>query len=63
QQSGVVDLKIADIVKDGSILELSRTAAVDLLKQDPTLSKQENAPAIYVMEERMKGREDWSKVS
>ncbi|MFM8917791.1 MAG: ATP-dependent DNA helicase RecG [Bacteroidota bacterium] len=63
QQSGVVDLKIADIVKDGSILELSRTAAVDLLKQDPTLSKQENAPARYVMEERMKGREDWSKVS
>ncbi|MFM8950600.1 MAG: ATP-dependent DNA helicase RecG [Bacteroidota bacterium] len=63
QQSGVVDLKIADIVKDGSILELSRSAAVDLLKQDPTLSKQENAPARYVMEERMKGREDWSKVS
>lgn len=63
QQSGVVDLKIADIVKDGSILELSRKAAVDLLKQDPTLSKQENYPARYVMEERMKGREDWSKVS
>jgi len=63
QQSGVVDLKIADIVKDGSILELSRTAAVDLLKQDPTLSKPENAPARNVMEERMRGREDWSKVS
>ncbi|MFN5223537.1 MAG: ATP-dependent DNA helicase RecG [Bacteroidota bacterium] len=63
QQSGVVDLKIADIVKDGSILELSRSAAVDLLKQDPTLSKLENAPAKFVMEERMRGREDWSKVS
>ena len=63
QQSGVVDLKIADIVKDGSILELSRSAAVDLLKQDSTLSKPENAPARNVMEERMRGREDWSKVS
>jgi ATP-dependent DNA helicase RecG len=63
QQSGVVDLKIADIVKDGSILELSRKSAIELLKKDPTLALEENYAARLVMEQRAKGREDWSKVS
>jgi ATP-dependent DNA helicase RecG len=63
QQSGVMDLKIADIVKDGSILELSRKAAVEILKKDPSLSSEENRAARMVMEQRAQGREDWSKVS
>lgn len=63
QQSGVVDLKIADIVKDGSILELSRKSAIEILKKDPSLSLEENRPARQVMEQRAQGREDWSKVS
>jgi ATP-dependent DNA helicase RecG len=63
QQSGVVDLKIADIVKDGSILELSRASAISLLKNDPNLDDPANLAARRVLEERLRGREDWSKVS
>jgi ATP-dependent DNA helicase RecG len=63
QQSGVVDLKIADIVKDGSILELSRASAISLLKNDPNLDDPANLAAKRVLEERLRGREDWSKVS
>ncbi|MFN5325533.1 MAG: ATP-dependent DNA helicase RecG [Bacteroidota bacterium] len=63
KQSGAVDLKIADIVKDGSILELSRAAAIEILKKDPSLEKTENSAVRLALENRMKGREDWSKVS
>ena len=39
QQSGVLNLKIADVVKDTSILVTARNAAIDLLTDDSNLSK------------------------
>ncbi len=38
QQSGVLSLKIADIVKDNAQLKMARYAAIDLLKKDPNLN-------------------------
>ena len=43
QQSGILDLLIADIAKDGKILEIARQAAQDVLNSDPKLEKEENA--------------------
>ncbi len=63
QQSGVVDLKIADIVKDGAILDLARQAAVNILKSDPALSLPYHHIAARVLEKKMKGKSDWSRVS
>jgi ATP-dependent DNA helicase RecG len=63
QQSGVIDLKIADLAKDGAILETARTAAIRLLEKDPELSAIENAIASKILENKMKGRNDWSRVS
>jgi ATP-dependent DNA helicase RecG len=63
QQSGVVDLKIADISKDGAILELARKAAIGLLKQDPQLSKPENRITGKILNEKLQEKGDWSRVS
>jgi ATP-dependent DNA helicase RecG len=63
QQSGVLELKIADITKDGSILELSRKAAVELLKSDPELDDPQNRSVRQILENKMNSRSDWSRVS
>ena len=63
QQSGTIDLKIADLAKDGAILETARTAAIRLLEKDPELVTNENATARKILENKMKGRSDWSRVS
>jgi len=42
QQSGVAfDLKIADIARDGQIVQLARDEAQKIIDTDPTCSKQE----------------------
>jgi ATP-dependent DNA helicase RecG len=43
RQSGMPDLKIADITQDTDILEAARTAAFDLVEQDPHLRADEHA--------------------
>ena len=62
-QSGTLELKIADLAKDGAILELSRKAAIQLLDKDPHLDQPENHIAKRILENKMKGRSDWSRVS
>ena len=42
QQSGIIKLKISDLVKDSEIISLARNEAIKLLKQDPNLSSKEN---------------------
>lgn len=43
QQSGIpFDLKIANLAKDGKILQYARMVAEDVLKEDPTLSLPQN---------------------
>ncbi len=37
QQSGILNLKIADVVKDGQILKLARETAKQILSKDPNL--------------------------
>ena len=38
QQSGVLALKIADLVKDGGLLKIARDYATDLIRIDPELA-------------------------
>ncbi len=42
QQSGVLQLKIADIVKDQQLLKVARTTAIEVLKEDPMLNLPKN---------------------
>ena len=49
QQSGVLNLKIADLIRDKDILQQARHYAIKLLKSDPELSlpKNENTKKAY----------------
>ena len=63
QQSGVLNLKIADIIKDGAILLSARKKAIELLNEDPNLSKAENLPIKTAFTEITKTSKVWSRIS
>tara|TARA_R110002073_G_scaffold72537_1_gene177496 strand:- start:488825 stop:490885 length:2061 start_codon:yes stop_codon:yes gene_type:complete len=63
QQSGVLNLRIADIVKDGAILKHARAAAIEVLKQDPNLIAAENANLNLTYQEISKNRAIWANIS
>jgi ATP-dependent DNA helicase RecG len=50
QQSGVLRLKIANIIQDKELLGIARESAKNILKEDPKLISQKNRPinATYV---------------
>jgi ATP-dependent DNA helicase RecG len=62
QQSGVLDLKIADLVHDGQILSIARTAAQTILNEDPELALEKNRILHKGLIQREKTRPDWAKV-
>jgi ATP-dependent DNA helicase RecG len=63
QQSGVLNLKIADVVKDSPILFKARQAAAELLEDDPDLSKPENAVINRIYKQLAKQTGIWSNIS
>lgn len=63
QQSGVLDLKLADLAKDQQILQLARDAASVILKDDPALEKPENKLVNIAFANFMKARPNWSRIS
>jgi ATP-dependent DNA helicase RecG len=62
QQSGVLDLKIADLAQDGQILQLARSAAQAILNEDPNLASQENQLLLNQLQFQGKTRSSWSKI-
>ncbi len=63
QQSGLLNLKIADIVKDNQILKTARYHAIQLLKTDPRLEKVENALIRYAFTKMMQQKTIWNYIS
>jgi ATP-dependent DNA helicase RecG len=63
QQSGVLNLKIADIVKDTKILVNARNTAISVLQEDSNLSKPENANIKKTYLEVSKTSKIWSNIS
>ena len=63
QQSGVLNLKMADIVKDSSILVTARNAAIDLLTNDEDLSKPENNITLKTYTQLQKTSGLWANIS
>ncbi|MDF0717354.1 ATP-dependent DNA helicase RecG [Muricauda sp. 334s03] len=63
QQSGMLNLKIADIVKDNQILKTARYHAIQLLKHDPRLEKPENAPILNAYSKMMANKTIWNYIS
>ena len=63
QQSGVLDLLIADLAKDGRILSESRAAAQALLTEDPDLRHADNANIRRHIESLPATAVNWSRIS
>ncbi|MCK5371831.1 MAG: ATP-dependent DNA helicase RecG, partial [Cyclobacteriaceae bacterium] len=63
QQSGILDLLIADLGKDSNILEIARQAATEILNDDPNLEKEENALIKQQVKSQRKSSLNWSRIS
>lgn len=64
QQSGMAfDMKIANIAKDGQILQYARDIATDILDDDPTLAKPENNLMRKQLIALRKNHLNWSSIS
>jgi len=63
QQSGILDLKIADLVRDVQVLQLARDQANNVLASDPSLQSPQNAKTARHLEERCRHVKDWSRIS
>lgn len=63
QQSGILDLKIADIVKDEKLLYYARKVAIEILEKDPRLESPENLPIARRASELNREKTNWSRIS
>ena len=63
QQSGILNLKIADIVKDNDILKTARHYAIRLLKDDPSLERPENLVVRHSYAQLVKHKNIWTYIS
>ena len=63
QQSGVLNLQIADIVRDKDILALARHQAIKILKDDAAMNKPEHATMRKVYIELTKKKNIWNYIS
>jgi ATP-dependent DNA helicase RecG len=63
QQSGVLNLKIADVVKDKDILAQARYYAKQILNLDPGLVLTEHKMILYTYKQMSKYRNIWNYIS
>jgi len=63
QQSGILDLLIADLGKDGKILQVAREEAKLLLSNDPELNASDNKPIRKQIDSLSSTVVNWSRIS
>jgi ATP-dependent DNA helicase RecG len=63
QQSGVLDLLIADLSQDALILTYAREAAMEILDADPQLEKPENYNIKKHISSLSRNTVNWSRIS
>lgn len=63
QQSGVLNLQIADLVKDKDILVVARNEAIKLLKKDSSMSLPEHQTLRQIFIELAKKKNIWNYIS
>jgi ATP-dependent DNA helicase RecG len=63
QQSGVPDLKMADLLRDRELLTTARYIASRILEEDPNLSDPKYAILNSTLKRVQLGRPDWSQIS
>ena len=63
QQSGLLDLKIANLSKDGQVVVMARDVAKELLKNDPTVELPENKGVRSRLGDMLKERPNWGRIA
>ena len=63
QQSGALALKIADLARDGQLVQLAREKARDILAADAQLTAPENALLNQALREVLKNKPNWGRIS
>ena len=63
QQSGLLNLKIADLAKDQQILQHARNAAQLILSEDPILESDQNKILLSQLAQIEKDKTNWSKIA
>jgi ATP-dependent DNA helicase RecG len=63
QQSGELDLKIADLAKDGPLVALARDKARAILTDDPRLERSEHFLLKKEAISRLKDKPNWAEIS
>ncbi len=64
QQSGVLDLKLADLARDAQILQEARRCAEEILQADPTLTLEQHAPLLkQIRKMRQEKGLNWGRIS
>jgi len=63
QQSGLLNLNIADLAKDGQILQLARDTAIEILKEDPDLALAKNHRLKTNLNHLFSNKVNWSRIS
>ncbi len=63
QQSGALDLRIADLSRDAQIVIMARDEARALLDLDPGLDRPQHLTLKEILREILKSRPDWGKIA
>jgi ATP-dependent DNA helicase RecG len=64
RQSGIADLRLADIIRDEHMLKVARSVVIELLEDDPLLNKPENRRLeFYLRYQRRHEPVNWGMIS
>jgi ATP-dependent DNA helicase RecG len=63
QQSGLLDLKIADLAKDQVMLSAARELALEILDEDPNMEQSKNRIIVETVKKIKQKKTDWSNIS
>lgn len=63
QQSGILNFRIAELGRDGAILQTAREIAARILNEDPSFIRPEHATLRFYMENHVKKIKGWSRIS
>ncbi len=63
RQSGLLDLKLADIIKDEKLLTYARLSAIETIDIDPELKSPENIPVKNYLSYLNKQTTNWGRIS
>jgi ATP-dependent DNA helicase RecG len=63
QQSGLLNLKLADLAKDGQILQAARNIVVEVLKEDANLELEKNVRLRNTLKAMLSGKMNWSRIA